>query len=51
MRFPESHMTCWRELLLLLLMTVVLMADVFVFDSFSADPGPARPRSEATAAR
>jgi hypothetical protein len=51
MRFSEPHVTCWRELLLMLLMTAVLMADVFVFDSFSADPGPARPRSEATAAR
>ncbi len=46
MRFFEPRMNCWRELLLLLLMTAVLMADVLFFDSFNSDSGTARPRVE-----
>lgn len=34
----EDKVTYWRELLLMLVMAAVILADVFVLDSFHVEP-------------
>ncbi|WP_018126118.1 hypothetical protein [Desulfovibrio oxyclinae] len=38
MYYFEDNVTYWRELVLMLVMAVVILADVFVLDSFHVEP-------------
>jgi hypothetical protein len=38
MYYFEDKVTYWRELVLMLVMAVVILADVFVLDSFHVEP-------------
>lgn len=38
MLFMETRFDYWREMLLMLVMAIVILLDVFVFDSFQVTP-------------